>query len=85
MFSGLRDQVDPTIAAVSSLPVGVRVLLLLAVILLSRRGGERQAPRGEAKTPARCRTARGDTPDDGLSASGAGGDRAAAPATGSVS
>lgn len=41
MFSGLRDQVDPTIAAVSSLLIGVTVVLLLAVILLSRRGGER--------------------------------------------
>jgi len=85
IFSGLRDQVDPTIAAVSSLPIGVTVVLLLAVILLSRRGGERQSPRGEAKTPARCRTARGDTPDGSLSASGAGEDRAAAPAMASVS
>lgn len=85
MFSGLRDQVDPTIAAVSPLPIGVTVVLLLAMFLLSRRGGERQSFRGEAKTPARCRTARGDTPDGSLSASGAGEDRAAAPAMGSVS
>ncbi|SDE83190.1 hypothetical protein SAMN04488105_108128 [Salipiger thiooxidans] len=85
MFSGLRDQVDPTIAAVSSLPVGVTVVLLLAVILLSRRGGERQAPRGEAKTPARCRTARGGyagwQPVGIRRRGGSGG----GPATGSVS
>lgn len=50
MLSGLRDEVDPTIAAVSSLLIGVTVVLLLAVILPSRRGGERQAP-GRSKNP----------------------------------
>ncbi|MCA0848638.1 ABC transporter permease [Salipiger thiooxidans] len=50
MFSRLREQVDPTIAAVASLLIGVTVVVLLAVILLSRRGGERQAP-GRSKDP----------------------------------
>ncbi|EEX12317.1 spermidine/putrescine ABC transporter, permease protein [Citreicella sp. SE45] len=85
MFSGLRDQVGPTIAAVSSLPIGVTVVLLLAVILLSRRGGERQPPGAKQKPPHGAGPRGGDTPDGSLSASGAGEDRAAAPATGSVS
>jgi putative spermidine/putrescine transport system permease protein len=50
MSSGLRHQVDPTSAAVSSLLIGVTGVLRLAVILLSRRGGERQAP-GRSKDP----------------------------------
>ena len=40
MSSGLRHQVDPTSAAVSSLLIGVTGVLRLAVILLSRRGGD---------------------------------------------
>lgn len=37
MFSGLRDQVDPTIAAVSSILIGASIVLLLAAMTVSAR------------------------------------------------
>ncbi|MBT9385250.1 ABC transporter permease [Pseudooceanicola sp. CBS1P-1] len=39
MFSGLRDQVDPTIAAVSSILIVLSIVILLGVTLYDRRRG----------------------------------------------
>ncbi|WP_048646795.1 ABC transporter permease [Nitratireductor soli] len=41
MFANIRDQIDPTVAAISSLLIGLSVLLLVGSQLL-RRGGERR-------------------------------------------
>ena len=41
MFNALRDQIDPTIAAISIAMIAVSTLLILASQALGRRGGQR--------------------------------------------
>jgi len=55
MFTGLRDQVDPTIAAISSLLMAISMTLLGAARWLAqrRRGGDR-ASRGGRRGAAIC-------------------------------
>jgi putative spermidine/putrescine transport system permease protein len=36
MFSGLRDELDPTIAAVSSFLIGVSLVILLLAVMMSK-------------------------------------------------
>ncbi|WP_137388554.1 ABC transporter permease [Rhodoligotrophos defluvii] len=42
MFANIRDQIDPTVAAISSLLIGLSILLLLGSQLLQRAGDSRQ-------------------------------------------
>jgi ABC-type spermidine/putrescine transport system permease subunit II len=47
MFDNVRDQMEPTVAAISTLLVALSFLLLLAVTSLGRRSrlkGEKQEP-----------------------------------------
>ena len=41
MFANIRDQVDPTVAAISSLLIGLSVLLLVGTQLLRGKGGRK--------------------------------------------
>lgn len=55
MWDGIRTEINPTIAAVSSLLIGMSLMILLFVVLLGRwtdrlRGGGRQAVSVEAST-----------------------------------
>jgi ABC-type spermidine/putrescine transport system permease subunit II len=44
MWSGLRFEINPVVAAVSTLLLGISLLTLLAIGLLRRRASARRAP-----------------------------------------
>jgi putative spermidine/putrescine transport system permease protein len=39
MFNALRDQIDPTIAAISTIMVGVTTLMMVLVLIFGRSAG----------------------------------------------